>query len=86
MDNRYNTLLDAIKVAESLLDDGQLLKDNSGVEWDLDNLWDVEFCNDGFDQSKGSANHNCYYCVGYDGSIGYTVDNGYNVQWLYKVA
>ncbi|KAK9679512.1 hypothetical protein QE152_g40013 [Popillia japonica] len=81
MDNRYNTLLDAIKVAETLLDDGQLLEDNSGTKWDVDNLWDAEF-----DQEESKEDPGCYYCVGYDGSIGYTGDNGYNVQWLYKVA
>lgn len=84
MDNRYNTLLEAINGAETLLDDGQLLEDNSGNKWDIPNLQDAVSEAKEFDQEESETDPDCYYCVGIDGSIGYTKDNGHNVEWLYK--
>ena len=77
--NRYEWK-EALIVAKERLDDGQLLEDNAGEKWDIYNLMDQE---DGIENAVIDADH--YYVVGFDGSIGYTCDNGYNVSWLYKV-
>lgn len=73
--NKYLTLMEACKVAEEKLE-GNLLVDNSGTEWDTFNLMDCE--------SQDTDDDN-YYCVGWDGRIGFTNNNGVNVDWIYKV-
>lgn len=79
-ENCYLTLMDACKVSAERLDEGQLLDDGAN-DWGIDNLID-EVYNSDSEELDGEDN---YYCVGYDGSIGITHDNGYNVEWIYKV-
>lgn len=74
MDNAYYVFKDAVKAAEGIVGKG-LLEDGSGRIWDCNNLSDV-------DDSKPEGGDG-YWCVGWDGSIGYTEDNGYNVRWDY---
>lgn len=71
----------ALDEAERRLEDGQLLEDNSGVQWDIDNLREHEEGVEGFVVDEDN-----YYCVAFDGGIGVTRDNGCNVEWLYIVA
>ena len=78
MENKYLTLKSAVEEAVTRLD-GDLLIDNAGTVWDTDNLLDEIAAGNGEDIDDG------YYCVGHDGSIGVTHDDGHNVTWLYKV-
>lgn len=66
--------------AEKRLGDGQLLEDDGGVRWDIDSLRAYEEGIEGFVVDGGN-----YYCVAFDGAIGVTRDDGYNVDWLYTV-
>lgn len=75
MDNRFYNFTDAVKAAEARLDDGQLLEDNAGNKYTCDNLMDYP--------DSRPDNGDTYWCVGYDGAIGYTENNGYNVCWCY---
>lgn len=75
MENKY-TWREVLEEAKSRLSEGQLLEDNSGTQWDIYNLMDCE---------GEQTDDERYYCVGYDGRIGFTKDNGYNVEWLYTV-
>lgn len=76
MDNRFYNFTDAVKAAKLRLDNGQLLEDNAGNQWACNDLID-------YPDSKTDGG-DTYWCVGYDGAIGYTEDNGYNVRWDYK--
>jgi len=79
MENKYSTLKSAVEEAATRLD-GDLLIDNAGTIWDTDNLLDeIATVGNGEDPNGG------YYCVGYNGSIGITYDDGHNVAWLYEV-
>lgn len=79
MDNKYMTLLNAVKEAATRLDEGDLLSDGAN-DWDIDNLMDE------LDSAADLVTDDTtYYCVGYDGSVGLTRDNGYNVEWIYRV-
>lgn len=76
MNNKYMSLKDAVKEAVKVIAEEQFLTDSNGIEWDTFNLMDQ----DGYE-----CDNDNYYCVGHDGSIGYTRDNGINVDWIYKV-
>lgn len=78
MSSKY-TWEEALKAAEERLEEGQFLGDGLGVKWDIDNLLELPEGVEGFDVDDDN-----YYCVGWDGSIGITRDNGYNVEWIYK--
>jgi len=71
--NRYYNFTDAVKESEKIIGDKGILVDNSGAEWDCCNLFDHPDARD----NGGDA----YWCVGHDGRIGYTQDNGHNVRW-----
>lgn len=79
MENRYNSLKEALEVAKERLEENQLL-DDGATNWDIDNLKESIASNEDMEQK---CDNNNYYCVGFDGRIGFTNDNGYNVQWLY---
>jgi len=75
MNNTYYNFLDAVKASEIIIGDNGILVDNSGTEWNCFNLFDYpDTKNEGGD---------AYWCVGIDGQIGYTEDNGENVSWIY---
>lgn len=72
---RYYKFVDAVKAAEKLIGNS-LWEDNAGNKWDCFNLMDYPDSR----EEDGDA----YWCVGSDGAIGYTEDNGYNVRWDYS--
>lgn len=73
--NKYDTLREAVLAAQELLDKDELLDDGADL-WDVYNLLDAVADEEPVDG---------YYCVGYDGRIGYTEDNGTTVKWIYTV-
>ena len=75
MENRFYKFKDAVREAIERLD-RSLLVDNAGDEWDCYNLLDLD--------DERQEGGDVYWCVGWDGSIGYTDDNGYHVRWDYK--
>lgn len=76
--NRYYDFKEAVKASESIIGNGILI-DSAGTEWDCFNLLDnID------DSDSREAGGNAYWCIGWDGSIGYTEDNGYNVRWDFK--
>lgn len=76
-DNCFVTLKGACEAANERLGENQLL-DDGAENWDIENLMAAAADSEELD---GKDN---YYCVGHDGSIGITNDNGYNVNWVYK--
>lgn len=76
MNNSYYNFRDAVMAAEKVVGNA-LLEDNSGTRWSCDILSDQLD-----DRPEGG---DAYWCVGWDGAIGYTEDNGYNVRWDYSV-
>lgn len=77
--NCYITLSSAVDAASKILSDDDLLDD--GVDlWDIDNLSDM--ARESAEEVDGI---DTYYCVATDGSIGLTHDNGYNVDWIYRL-
>ena len=77
MDNKYMTLREALNEAQTRLKDGQPLSDGA-TNWDIYNL--IE----GVDPATDEPREDGYYVVGWDGSIGDTTDDGYNVRWIYR--
>lgn len=75
-DNTYYNFLDAVKAAEQIVGEDRLLVDNAGTKWDCFNLMDYP--------DSRPVDGDEYWCVSHDGYIGYTVDNGYNVEWIYS--
>lgn len=80
MNNHY-TFGEAIKVSAAIIGYDALLTDGA-TDWDLFNLADHVGEQEAADEERDNDG---YYVVGVDGSIGYTVDDGYNVNWLYRV-
>ena len=80
MANTYKTLYDAVKAAQPALERNNALLDDGADFWDVDNLL-VAIYNSDTDTDAGEYG---YYVVAPDGSIGYTADDGYSVQWIYK--
>lgn len=74
MENTYYRFEDAVRKAEEIIGGG-ILVDNAGTEWDCFNLMD---CNE--EKEEGGE---AYWCVGWDGRIGYTENNGYSVDWQF---
>ena len=77
-ENCYTTLTEACRVSAERLEENQLLDDGS-QDWDIYNLMEIA------QELKELDGENNYYCVGHDGSIGITEDNGNNVNWIYRV-
>ncbi len=74
MNNRFYNFTEAVKASQEIIGDG-LLEDNEGTKWDCFNLMDYP--------DNREIGGDAYWCVGHNGSIGYTDDNGYNVRWDY---
>lgn len=72
MENKYYYFIEAVKESAKIIGDS-LLTDGENM-WDCFNIMD-------YPDSREEGG-DVYWCVGYDGSIGYTEDNGYNVNWL----
>jgi len=79
MSNQYKTLYDAVKAAQPIIERDGLLLDDGADFWSIDNLLAEIYNSDAAEDNEYG-----YYIVAPDGSIGYTADDGYNVQWLYK--
>jgi hypothetical protein len=79
MATAHKTLYDAVKAAQPIIErDNMLLDDGAGL-WSIDNLLTEIYNSDAADTEADG-----YYITAPDGSIGYTADDGYNVQWIYK--
>lgn len=76
MDNRYYDFNEAVKASEKIIGEKGQLIDTTGEIWDCFNLMD----NRDSREEEGSS----YWCVGYDGSIGYTENDGCNVRWDFQ--
>lgn len=74
MSNIFYDFLKAVRAAEEIIGDG-LLVDGTGARWDCYNLSDHP--------DSRPEGGDAYWCVGWDGSVGYTEDNGHNVRWDY---
>lgn len=72
------TWAEALAESKKRLEEGAFLSDGANM-WDIDNLSDYPEGVTGFVVEDEN-----YYCVGWDGSIGITRDDGFNVDWIYK--
>lgn len=80
MATTHKTLYDAVKAAQPILERNNALLDDGADFWSADNLLTEIYNSD----AGTKADEYGYYIVASDGSIGYTADDGYNIQWIYK--
>jgi len=83
-ENCYTTLLQAAKATENKIEDGQLLNDGAN-NWDIFNLIEHIKREEYLNKNELDGEEN-YYCIGINGEIGITHDNGYNVDWIFTIA
>lgn len=79
MATQHKTLYDAVKAAQPILERNNALLDDGATYWSADNLL-TELYNADCDTDDIDG----YYITAIDGSVGYTTDDGYNIQWIYK--
>lgn len=81
MDNNcYLTLLDALREAAERIEEGQQIESNAET-WDIYNLIEAAEQSD----EEPLDGDKSYYCVGWDGGIGLTHNDGVNVEWIYTI-
>lgn len=80
-DNKYCSFIDALEESARIIGDDGFLIDGDGVTWDIFTLMD--YTADAY-MIKDDDDNYAYWCVGFDGSIGFTRDDGYHVLWLFK--
>lgn len=79
MATTHRTLYEAVKAAQPILERDGLLLDDGATTWDIDNLLTTLYNEPAAHDEPGGE-----YIVAVNGSVGYTTDNGYHVQWIYK--
>ena len=79
MATQHKTLYEAVKAVQPIVERDGLLLDDGAMYWSIDNLLaELYNARTTDDDTDG------YYVAAIDGSVGYTTDDGYNIQWIYK--
>jgi hypothetical protein len=80
MATQHKTLYEAVKAAQPIIERDNMLLDDGADLWSVDNLLTEIYNNSDAADTEADG----YYITAPDGSVGYTADDGYHVQWIYR--